>query len=59
MREKENEEMKQAKLDIIKSYFNGVNEDLKDIIIDDDDDVWCLMNKWKILFALFYVLLFS
>jgi hypothetical protein len=39
MREKGKEEMKQAKLDIIKSYFDGVNEDLKDIIIDDDDDV--------------------
>ena len=39
MREKEKEKMKQAKLDIIKSYFDGVNEDLKDIIIDDDDDV--------------------
>jgi len=39
MREKGKEEMKQAKLDIIKSYFDGVNEDLKDIIIDDDDDI--------------------
>jgi len=39
MRERGKEEMKQAKLDIIKSYFDGVNEDLKDIIIDDDDDV--------------------
>jgi len=39
MREKGKEEIKQAKLDIIKSYFDGVNEDLKDIIIDDDDDV--------------------
>ena len=39
LRERGNEEMKQAKLDIIKSYFDGVNEDLKDIIIDDDDDV--------------------
>ena len=38
MRERGKEEMKQAKLDIIKSYFDGVNEDLKDIIIDDDDD---------------------
>ena len=39
LRERGNEEMKQAKLDIIKSYFDGVNEDLKDIIIDDDNDV--------------------
>ena len=39
MCEKGKEEIKQAKLDIIKSYFDEVNEDLKDIIIDDDDDV--------------------
>ena len=29
--------MKQAKLDIIKLYFDRVNKDLKDIIIDNDD----------------------
>lgn len=30
--------MKEAKFDIIKTYFDGVNEDLKDYILDDDDE---------------------
>ncbi|CAB4413662.1 unnamed protein product [Rhizophagus irregularis] len=29
--------MKEAKLDIIKAYFNGVDENLKDFIADDDE----------------------
>lgn len=38
MRERGRQCMKQAKLEIIKSYFDGVNEDLKDFIIDDDEE---------------------
>ncbi|CAB5325305.1 unnamed protein product [Rhizophagus irregularis] len=29
--------MKEAKLDIVKAYFNGVDENLKDFIADDDE----------------------
>jgi hypothetical protein len=29
--------LKEAKFDIIKAYFDGVNEDLKDHILDDDE----------------------
>ena len=30
--------MKEAKLQIVKSYFDGINEDLKDFIVDGDDE---------------------
>ena len=29
--------LKEAKFDIIKAYFDGVNENLKDYILDDDE----------------------
>jgi hypothetical protein len=30
--------MKEVKLDIVKEHFNGVDENLKDFIVDDDDE---------------------
>ena len=38
MRQRGKLEMKNAKLDIIKSYFDGVDEDFKDMIDDDYDE---------------------
>ena len=36
IRERGKKDMKQAKLDIVKAYFNGVDENL-DFIADDDE----------------------
>ena len=38
MRESGKRAMKEAKLDIVKSYFDGVNEDLNEFIVDGDDE---------------------
>ena len=38
MRESGKQSVKEAKLHIIKDYFNEVNEE--DLILDDDDDEW-------------------
>jgi hypothetical protein len=38
MYEEGKKSMKKAKFDIVQSYFDGVDENLKDFIIDDDDE---------------------